>query len=165
MISWPERTREERSLLNPSFCALLLWQAAYARQQTSQAKLSFDEAFLILPFVLHRQTREELPRSARTSLAVWLDQYPLARGRIAAKAKLLVPFTKEALTFAGVHGFIRIQAGALEADDTRSSEVSATLRQTSDEVQLCAKKAAFVSKWFAQAGNAATVFALIGVRP
>jgi hypothetical protein len=144
---------------------MLLWHAALARQRDTESPLTFDEAFLILPTVLHRQTREELPRSLRTSLAVWLDQYPLARGRIAAKANLLVPFTKESLTFAGLHGFIRINGGKLEADETRSSDVTAVLRNTSEEVRHCAKRAEFVSKWFAQAGNAATVFALIGVRP
>jgi hypothetical protein len=98
-------------------------------------------------------------------MAVWLDQYPLARGRIAAKAKLLVPFTKESLSFAGIHGFIRLRTGVLEADESQAADVATALRRLSDEVQNCAKKAAFVGKWFAQTGNATTVFALIGVRP
>ncbi len=144
---------------------MILWHAAHARQRDTDSALSFEEAFLILPFVLHRQTREDLPRTLRTSLAVWLDQYPLARGRLAGKATLLVPFTKEALLFAGVHAFIRIELNKLRADESRASDVASILRDSSEEVKLCAKRAEFVGKWFAQAGNAATVLALIGVRP
>jgi hypothetical protein len=165
MISWQSRTSEERGLLNPSFCGMLLWHAAYARERDADSLLTLEEAFLILPFVLHRQTREDLPRTTRTSLAVWLDEHPLARGRVSGKATLLVPYTKEALTFAGVHGLIRFEANRLRADDTRASDVASILKESSDEVKLCAKRAEFIAKWFAQAGNAATVLALIGVRP
>ena len=86
MMPWAERSREERALLNPGFCAQLLWCAARSCVRDGGG-LSFEEAFLVLPFVLHRGTREALPRGTRTSLAVWLDANPLARGRIATRAR------------------------------------------------------------------------------
>ena len=119
----------------------------------------------MLPFVLHRETREALPRSSRTSLAVWIDENPLARGRVANHARLLVSFTKEALMFGGVHGLIRLDEGRVWAQTTWRRAVNRTLTKSSDEVKACAKRAAFIGKWFAQAGSAATVCALIGVRP
>jgi hypothetical protein len=78
---------------------------------------------------------------------------------------MLVPFTKEALTFGGVHGLIRLDGGKLRAQATWQRAVNRTLTESSDEVKDCAKRAAFIGKWFAQAGSAATVLALIGVRP
>lgn len=165
MTLWAHRSGEEQYLLNPSFCALLLWHAAYRRQAEHLKLLSFEESFLILPFVLHRKTREDLPRSSRTSLPVWLDQYPLARGRVASSANVLAPFTREALMFAGIHRFIAISAGGILADDTRVTAVNGVLSGASDEVRLCAKRASFVGKWFAEAGSTTTVLALIGVRP
>ena len=165
MTVWADRSHEERALLNPSFCVNLLWHAARGHAAEGNIALSFEESFLVLPFILHRGTRETLPRSGRTSLAAWLDEYPLARGRVASRARFLVPFTKEALTFGGVHGFIRLDSGRLHADPDWQRAVNRVLKVSSDEVKSCANRAAFIGKWFAQAGNAATVLALIGVRP
>lgn len=165
MTVWADRSHEERALLNPSFCVNLLWHAARGHAAEGNIALSFEESFLVLPFVLHRETRETLPRSSRTSLAVWLEENPLARGRVASRARLLVPFTKEALMFGGVHGLIRLDGGRLRAEATWKRAVSQTLTESSDEVKGCAKRAVFIGKWFAHAGSAATVLALIGVRP
>lgn len=165
MTLWEQRSREERDLLNPGFCANLLWHAAGGYSDGSRESLSFEESFLVLPFVLHRETREGLPRSTRTSLAVWLDEHPLARGRVASRARLLVPFTNEALTFGGVHGFIRLDGGVLHADMAWKKAVTRVLRGSSDEVRVCAKRAGFVGKWFAESGSAATVLSLMGVCP
>ena len=165
MISWVERTQEERSLLNPGFCANLLWHAARGYANEDDAVMSFEELFLVFPFVLHRGTRDALPRSTRTSLAVWLQENPLVRGRVANRAQVLVPFTKEALMFAGMHGLIRFESGKVYAEPAQGTTINRVLRQSSDEVKLCAKRAEFVGKWFAQAGSPATVLALLGVRP
>jgi len=165
MISWSQRSHEERVLLNPGFCANAIWHAACGYADESGGALSFEESFLILPFVLHRETRGQLPRTSQTSLAAWLDEHPLARGRIATRAQLLVPFTKEALTFGGVHDFIRLEDGKIRAEMAWKKSVNHALKETSDEVRSCIKRAYFIGKWFAQVGSAATIFALIGVRP
>jgi len=165
MMPWANRPHEERALLNPGFCAALLWHAARGYASEGDVALSFEESFLVLPFVLHRGTREALPRTSRTSLAAWLDEYPLARGHVASRAQLLVPFTKEALVFGGGHGLFRFDDGKLRASRAWQRAVGRTLKATSDEVKGCASRAAFIGKWFAQAGTATTVFALIGVRP
>lgn len=165
MTPWAERSREERALLNPGFCASLLWHAARGYSDASDSALSFEESFLVLPLVLHRETRETLPRDTRTSLAVWLADHPLARGRIATRARLLVSFTKEALLLGGVHGFLRLEAGGLQGDGTWKRAVNRALGESSNEVRGCARRAGFVGKWFAETGSAPTVLALIGVRP
>jgi hypothetical protein len=165
MTFWGQRSREERDLLNPAFCANLLWHAAGGYSGLYGESISFEESFLVLPFVLHRETREELPRSTRTSLAVWLDEHPLARGRVTSRARLLVPFTKEAMIFGGVHGFIRLDGGMLHADMDWKRSVVRALKESSDEVRVCAKRASFIGKWFAESGSPATVLSLVGVCP
>lgn len=165
MTLWSQRSREERALLNPGFCASLLWHAARGYEGFGNGALSFEEAFLILPFVLHRETREALPRDTRTSLAVWLSDHPLARGRVAICARLLVTFTKEGMTFGGVHGLVLLEHGRLYAEEKWKRDVNRSLRVSSDEVRVCTKRAEFVGKWFAQVGSAPTVLALMGVRP
>ncbi|MEI6702702.1 MAG: three component ABC system middle component [Deltaproteobacteria bacterium] len=165
MKSWFQRSREERVLLNPAFCANLLWHAARGYSNNGNGALSFEEAFLVLPFVLHRETREALPRSMSTSLAVWLDNNPLVRGRIASRAQLLVTITKEGLVFGGVHRFILVENGGIYANELWRKNVNKSLKESSDEVRGCAKKAEFLGKWFALNGSSLTILALIGVRP
>jgi hypothetical protein len=77
----------------------------------------------------------------------------------------LVPFTKESLTFGGVHGFIRLKGGRVHAELAWRKAVNQVLKESSKEVRDCAKRADFVGKWFAQTGSAATVLVMMGVRP
>ena len=164
MITWAARSPEERGLLTPSFCALLLWHAARGYFSNSGASLAFKMSFLILPVVLHRETRESLPMAITTSLAVWVVRNPLASSRIANRAQLLVPFTKEALTFGGIHGLLIISGNTVAPSLDWRRKVTATLKTSSEEVRTCAKRAEFLGRWFAKSGSPDTVMALIGVR-
>ena len=125
MIPWAARSAEERSLLNPCFCSMLIWHAARAYQSESDRSISLEEAFLVLPIVLHHGTRGRLPRGVRTSLAVWVQENPLIRGRFADRAKALVPYSREALLFAGIRGFLRFDGGRVLADDARAATIAA----------------------------------------
>jgi len=165
MIPWAQRSSEERALLNPAFCANLLWHAALGYANVDSEGLSFEESFLVLPFVLHREIREELPRNIRTSLAVWLENHPFARGQISIRAKLLAPFTKEGLLFGGLYGLFQIEKSRVYPNVTQRRTISSSLRESSNEVRECSKKSEFIGKWFAQAGSAPTILAMIGVRP
>jgi hypothetical protein len=165
MMAWPQRPPEERALLNPGFCSVVLWHAASGYATVANAPLPFDVAFLMLPIVLHRETRESLPHAVSTSLAVWLDDNPLTRARIAERATTLVAFTKEALMFGGLHGLLNLAGSAVAANGARKRLVAATLRDSSDEVRACAKQADFTGRWFAKAGSPSTVMAIVGVRP
>ncbi|MFZ5756936.1 MAG: three component ABC system middle component [Pseudomonadota bacterium] len=165
MMSWSDRTREEQALLNPCFCSTLLWRAASGYSSVGGGSLSFEESFLILPFVLHRDTRELLPRSWKTSMPVWLGDNPMTLRRISTKARLLVPITKESLMFGGTHRLLRLEKGRVLPESGMKKTVEGSIRASSDEVRECFNRSEFVGKWFAQTGNAPTVLALIGVRP
>lgn len=165
MMSWSFRSSEERALINPAVCSVLLWHAARGHARSASSGLPFDGAFLVLPMVLHLETRMSLPKSVRTSLAVWLEEHPLARPRIGDRARTLVPYTKEALTFGGLHGVLTIAHGAIEGNDDSRERVRKSLEDSSDEVRSCAMRAEFVGKWFATTGSVETVMALMGVRP
>ncbi|RII28383.1 MAG: hypothetical protein CXR31_00355 [Geobacter sp.] len=165
MSAWNERAFEERALLVPSFSSVLIWYAAVGHQTEAESGLPFDASFLVLPIVLHRETRELLPKTVATSLAVWLDEHPLVRARIADRAQVIVPFTKEAIVFGGIHGLIRVTGHEVVANPDWKRQVAAGLKNTSDEVKACAKRAEFVGRWFAKTGSCRTVMALLGVRP
>jgi Family of unknown function (DUF6521) len=166
MIAWAQRPLEERRLLNPAFCGQLIWRAARGHFSGDTGPLSFEQAFLVLPLVLNGELRRSLPRDTRTSMAVWLESEPLRRRWVAVGARLLVPFTRDALLFAGIHGFIALEGARVRAVEQGWTKVeSKATSNSSDEVEECARRAEFVGKWMAQTGSAPTVFALLGVRP
>ena len=165
MTHWSDGALEERVLLNPAFCANLLWHFAAAGSEVGRRQMTFAESFLVLPMVLHRKTRESLPRSTKTSLSVWIEENPSWQASVAARAKTLVPFTKDALLFGGTRKFIQLENDVVAADLSWRNRVNAALRVSTAETQTCAKKASFIGSWFSEAGNSTTVLALIGVRP
>lgn len=164
MRVWNERAREEARLLNPSFLGLTLWSAAAGFREASGAGLPFQLAFLVAPVVLHKATRDALPRSPRTSVAAWLEENPIFRAGLAERANALSPYVREALLFGAAQDLLAIEGGRIvPAQSVRP--LSGYLRDSSDEVRDCVRKAATAAKWFAAAGSAATVMALWGVKP
>ena len=167
MNRWSERPPEEQRLLNPSFCSLLLWYSAHAHAEADRGRIgiAFEKCFLVLPIVLHRETRESLPTMVKTSLPVWLGRNPLVPSIIVDRARSLVPFTKEALQFGGSYGVLHFNQTVIHANPAWKRRIAAALNDTSDEVRTCAKRAEFVGQWFAKTGNAETVLSLLGVQP
>jgi len=168
MKTWTERAHEERHLLNPAFCSSLLWaaaQGAVTRASSPRASLSFIEAFLILPLVLHQKTRKSIPNILTSSLPVWIDAQPLIVASLPNRARSLVPYTKEAIAFGGCHRLIEVTADQIFSSADAERLMNRMLRQSSEEVQDCMKKAEFVGKWFAYTGVPETIFTLLGIRP
>lgn len=165
MNPWVNRSTEERAILNPSFCSCLLWKAAAGYESSINVPLPFDIAFLVLPLVLHRRTRESLPNTVRTSLAIWLDENPLSRSRVADNARALVPFTKEAILFGGLYGLLDLDSCDIAANSNWKKIIAANLKESTVEVQNCAKRADFIGKWFAKSGSHNTIMAIFGVKP
>ena len=151
MNRWSERPIEEQRLLNPSFCSLLLWHASKGHIDASRQStgISFEECFLVLPMVLHRETRESLPPRTTTSLPVWIGAHPLALSTIVDRARSLAPFTREALRFAGGYGVLHFNQTIIQANLDWYRQLSSALANSSDEVRTCAKRAEFLGKWFA----------------
>jgi hypothetical protein len=165
MSPWPERSIEERHLLNPGFCTMLLWHAAQGYASERSMPMAIELSFLVLPFVLHQETRESLPTNIRTSLPTWLAEHPIVRTRLGGRAATLRPFTKESLLFGGSHGLLSLAQDGVRANLDMKTRVSAALKLTSDEVRECAKRATFLGRWLERAGGPETVMALLGVRP
>lgn len=165
MTPWTERSIEERNLLNPGFCAMLLWYAAQGYSSERPLPMPIEVSFLVLPFVLHKDTRESLPKSIRASLPTWLAEHPIVRTRLGERASTLVAFTKEALIFGGSHGLLALAQDGVRANANMRKRVNAALKATSDEVRDCVKRAGFLGRWLAKAGDSETVMTLLGVRP
>jgi hypothetical protein len=163
MKSWNSYPVEIANLFNPAFCALLLRNAAKGYEERRGIPLPFELAVLVLPIVLHAESRRLLPGTTRTKFHNWLASKPEFRIGLSERIELLVPITKAAIIFAALHKVLELgPACSLAATSKRIASRSVS---ANSEVSSCDKSAYFFGKWIADSTDSATVFSLLGIRP
>ena len=164
MISvWNQRPVEVAHLLNPPFCAVILYQSIRGFEQEAGDGMPYPLSFLVLPLVLHKPTRDLLPRTIATKFHSWVHKNQSIRVRFHLRAHDLVPHTKEALHFGADSGFLVFSQEARLNTIERS--VASIDWPPDSEPAACTQKAHFIGRWFARAGEPATIFAILGVMP
>ena len=88
---WVERPPEQARLLNPAFVGVTIWACARGYASVREIGLPYALSFVAVPITLHKATREDLPRSTRTSMASWLAENPRALVGFAERARAVVP--------------------------------------------------------------------------
>lgn len=162
MKSWNERTREVAYLLNPAFCSRLLYTAIKEYERKAQHAFPVPLLYLVLPLVLHKQTRTRI--NSRTQLLHWIQANHYLLIGFSKRTKELVVITNEALELLLQSGTIQItQSGELSIAKTQKS-LSKT-RFVDSEVSECITKSEHVARWFASAGKTETIYIGLGVRP
>jgi len=160
--NWGARTKEVAYLLNPAFCARLIYSAVNAYNAEAQRKMPFPLVYLILPLLLHKRTREKI--NSRTQMLIWIQSNESLLVNFAERAKQLVQITNEAIE-------LLLQSKLLTMDGTAELEVSRTQKALSetkladDEVKACIAKSKHIAKWFVKAGKVETIYIGLGVRP
>lgn len=162
MNRWENRPIEVANLLNPAFCGEILVRAIAQYQTTSQEPLPYALAFLVLPIVLHKRTREQIPAQARVQLHAWIQQHQNLRVGFADRASQMVPITNESIMFLLQLNQLSIDRQGRLATRTRRG---ARKVPTSEEIDDCYRKAQVVGRWFARAGASENVFTMWGVKP
>src|SRR4051794_41139246 len=113
MKPWVDRPRLEATLLNPALFASLLSAAAQGYESKSGEPMIWPLAFLVPPLVLHRPTREALPKTVRTHLPTWVRSEPLVRAGFPQRAARLTPLTREGLRLGLRFGVLGTDGGRL----------------------------------------------------
>lgn len=152
-------------MLNPAFCGAIMTAAVADYVVGHTGGMPFALGFLVLPLVLHKPTRDILPRSTKTTLAAWALANPAARVGFAERCRSLSSFTREGTLFAANRGYLRFVADGAMVPGTLSLSNKLIEQVPSDEARACLKKAFLVGRWMAGAGSDSTVFMLLGVRP
>lgn len=164
---WRDQPIEQARLLNPAFLGTLLFYAAqgFQEEHPDDHGMPFSLAFVALPVILHKGTREALPKTIRTSLPAWLSVNTFVQVGFAERARAVVPLARQSISVA-IHGqLLTLSGSAIQAaGDPQKARRFASGTQ-SEEVKECLKKAHFVGRWFAHAGDHLTILALWGVRP
>ncbi|MGH8055339.1 MAG: three component ABC system middle component [Stenotrophomonas sp.] len=106
---WRQQPPEQVRLLNPAFLGALIYSAAKGYEEESNGSgLPYALAFVALPAVLQKVTRETLPRAISTSLAAWLSVHPSALVGFSDRAKAIAPLVRQAVAVAASSGLVSL---------------------------------------------------------
>jgi Family of unknown function (DUF6521) len=150
-------------MLNPALIAVVLAAAAREYVGRRDESLPTAYAFLIVPLVLHRDTREQLPRSVTSHWANWASDNPVLIAGFPARAIALREHVREGLRFALRHGVLSIDdVGGLAPAHGKTIVPTTTAAGDIRELVSAAQR---VGRWLTKLDLPATAFALLGVRP
>lgn len=148
-------------MLNPALLAAVTAAAASEYERADGQPMPWPLAYLVAPLVLHRGTRNALPKTTRTHLGNWVAQNPVIHAGIPARAQSLADPVREGLRFGLAHGALQVDdQGRLTGD-----LVAPEKKVAQSEVDQIIAKAGLVGKWFAKIDQPATAFAVLGVAP
>lgn len=157
MQQWSDRNSAVADLLNPGVIAAIIAAAAVEYERRDGLPMPFELAFLVVPLVLHRDTRSALPARVNSHLAKWVTSNPVLAAGFGARAKALTEPVREGIRFG-------LRQGALELDG--ANIIGHPLRGRPAAIGDIAQvigKATFVGRWFTRIESSATAFALLGV--
>lgn len=162
MNSWNERTHEVAYLFNPAFCGRMLYSAISTYYTKTQRAFPFPLVYLVLPLVLHKETRENI--NSRKQLHLWVQQYSQLLIDFPQRTTDLISITNEAIEFLLQTKEIILTPNAeLEMSPT-SCSLSNT-RYVDPEIKECLLKCEHIARWFAATGKVENVYIELGVRP
>jgi hypothetical protein len=156
-MGWSERIPAVADLLNPALIAAVIAEASIEYERRDGNPMPFELAFLVVPLVLHRDTRTSLPIRVDSHLAKWVTTHEVLAAGFGARAKVLVEPVQEGIRFGLRIGAIDLDGGNIggQLRSRRPAKVG--------DVGEIVKKAGFVGRWFTQIESSATAFALLGV--
>ena len=156
MNSWNMRTHEVAFLLNPAFCGRVLYSTIKTYNDKTCRAFPFPLIYLILPLVLHKETRINI--NSRTQLQLWIQRYPQLLIDFPQRARELVPITNESVEFLLQTGKILLTSNG-ELEISPASKTLSKTKFVDDEISECLKKGEHIAKWFATAGKEYKVIA------
>lgn len=161
MTVWKKRSLELQALLNPAFCGEIIRRAIWAYQKTAKKGMPYPLVFLVLPILLHEPTVSKISASTRSGFHMWIENNQHILVGLANRVTEMTPYTKESILFTSKYSEIRVEKNSIRIENYEPGEVDESNKFTSKYFF----RSETVGKWFAQSGNAATVFNLLGLKP
>lgn len=162
MQKWGERPIEIASLFNPVFCSVILREAINGFESEQSEGMAYPLVFLVLPIVLHKTTRDNIPNILTTKMHSWINKNRELKIEFPDRVRNFNMITREGLLYG-------LQANLFSINDHGRFKVSnRKIKNTwmlDSEPSKCSKKAGFVGRWLAQAGDTKTIFHMWGIKP
>jgi hypothetical protein len=161
MENWNKRTSEIANLLNPAFCASVIYSVIFEYQKQKGTPMPFVLTYLILPIILHKNTRERM--NSRTNMIVWIQKFPDVLINFPRRTRSMIHFTNEAIEYLLLHQIISFGGSDISISKTLSK--AAMQKSTDEEILECYNKSEHLGRWFAQIGVEENIYAAWGVKP
>lgn len=161
IASWLRRPQPASDILNPGISAVCVAWCAARHEREAGAALPWPLAFLVAPLALHTPTRSRFPRSIATHFPSWVNDNADVLAGFPARAKALVPYTREGIRFGLRADLLRLsEDGGLQATIAEHTKVA-----SGTELRSIATAAALTGAWFARSGSIENVFTQLRVGP
>jgi hypothetical protein len=162
-ISWTERNTIVANLFNPAFCGEIIRVTANEYNKHTSTKFPYAFAFLVLPIVLHKATRDRMPRSVRTYFFVWVAQNDDLFFDFAKRTRSMVKYTKEALSFLLIHNKIQLNENAeIIATEERAKKIN---KEDYQEYNDILKRAEMLGKWLSSTSDVKSIYSFLRITP
>lgn len=162
MKPWNKRSIIEAALFNPAFCGELLLKTISAYNTASnQGRFPYVLSYLVLPFLLNDSLSSELPKRTSTSFVSWVMSHEHLLINFDDRVKNMNNYTTESLLVCFSSGLLAIgNNGDIEVGESNLNKLKNNSR---DEVDPILKRAEFLGTWFSKAGDAPTIYSLLGI--
>lgn len=147
-------------MLNPALLAVITASAAIEYERADGAAMPWPLSFLVAPMVLHRGTRDALPRRTTTHLGNWVAQNPVIHAGFASRAQSLSDVVREGMRFGLANELLEV-----DRHGRLSGALGPAPRVSNPEVDPLVARAGFVGRWLTKMDQPATAFILLGVAP
>mgnify|MGYP001260850955 CR=1 FL=1 len=162
-VNWDDRNPIVANLFNPAFCGQIIRIVVQSYNQNSNKKFPFALVFIILPILLHKETRERMPKSIRTYFLVWIEENGYLFINFSSRAKSMVKYTKEALIFTLMYKEIEInEFGEIITENKKTKKINNEDYQEYNEIY---KKAEMLGKWLAQTSDVKSIYSFLRITP
>jgi len=160
---WHERNTIVANLFNPAFCGEILRVAADSYNSNCSTKFPYAYSFIILPILLHKPTRDKMPRSTKTYFFVWVEQNDGLFFDFAKRTKSMVKYTKEALLFLLAYKRIELNGnGEIETFKVKSKIVK---DENHEEFNEIIKRAEMLGKWLSINNDVKSIYSFLRIMP
>lgn len=161
--TWDERNTIVANLFNPAFCGEIIRIVANSYNKHTNNKFPFAFSFIVLPILLHKQTRERMPRTIRTYFFAWVEENDSLFFDFSKRTKSMVKYTKEALSFLLVYKRIELnEQGEIDTQEDRVRQINNDDYQEYNEI---IKKAEMLGKWLATTSEVKSIYSFFRITP
>lgn len=161
--SWIERNTIVANLFNPAFCGEIIRIVANSYNKHTNSKFPFAFTFIVLPLLLHNETRNRMPRTVRTYFFVWVEENDNLFFDFSKRTKSMVKYTKEALSFLIAYNKIEItEQGEISTSDEKNKKINKDEYLEYNEIL---KKAEMLGKWLATTSDVKSIYSFFRITP
>ncbi len=163
MEQWSKRSIEVASLLNPAFCASLVYLAIKEYSKKVSSGMPFSLMYLILPILLHKTTREDI--NSKTNMVKWLQNRPELLIGFSKRVNSLIDCTNETIEFLLSHEVAKIVDAKFQIINNLSPNLMRVNAEKNKEMKDCYLKAEHLGRWFTNMKSQENIYIAWGIRP